>query len=71
MKRAIPTLPLDESCREITIDTPMHNNLAAMADRRCGYIRRNLAYGNMTIGEIIAAAYIQGMTDLAQAIPEV
>lgn len=39
-----------------------------MANKRTRHIKRDLAYGTMTIDEILEAAYIQGMSDMAIAV---
>ncbi len=60
--------PIDKNCKEIKVPTEMHNNLYWMAHKRTAYIRNHVAYGNINLNQMLAIAYVQGMTDLAEAI---
>lgn len=67
-KQQLRIKPVDADCKNIDVPIEMHNNLYHIACKRTGYIRQVMLYGSYTINQILALAYIQGMTDGAEAI---
>ena len=69
-KRIIQSLPIDEAGVHIKIGIPMHNGLVLIGQKRCRRLVADAAYGNMTLIDMVSAAYVQGMTDAGMAIQE-
>lgn len=67
-RRSVPILPVDGCCEEIEISVDMHNSLALIAGKRVKHLKGQLIFFNRSITQVLEAAYIQGMSDMAEAV---
>ena len=59
--------PRDENSKPIEIAVADFNALSSLGHRRTLFILRDSA-GNMKLTDMLAAAYMQGMTDMAISV---
>ena len=56
--------PIDENSKPIeNLDSDIIKNTRTLAIKRTNYIKRQLVLNDITINEMLIAAYMQGITD--------
>ena len=67
--RIVNVHPRDEDSKFLDLPVVEHNSLVTLGQRRTGIILRD-SQGNMKLTDMLAAAYVQGLTDMAIAVGE-